>query len=365
MKKVLLTVAALLALSMAFVGCNNNTKDESGTETTKATGTYTINELSIAKNYTWSQEGTQDETTFSNWQVIVNLDSSWKLAVEDELTVTFSGKSSKAFKVAKANIVDNTEAAGWWKPLAEVASKDVVIAGSAADDAVATDTFTEVKSTYKIDTAATAAGAAKLVIFIDPVSLGYTDASDAYTNGPATIDFADVTIKVDLNGGSSSSETPAETPTETSKTIDFSKATITEDYNDPKRISVDDDGVLTITADSWDSFTIAFDAMDLSSCTKMTITAKVDADFTAPDAFIFEVSDGTNASGMDSWTDSTLTFGTDYTDWSTDLSKLKFEDTNSKISAAAALDSFAAITKININPRGAKGNIYIKSIKFE
>ena len=35
MKKVLLTVAALLALSMAFVGCNNNTKDESGTDTEK------------------------------------------------------------------------------------------------------------------------------------------------------------------------------------------------------------------------------------------------------------------------------------------------------------------------------------------
>ena len=162
-------------------------------------------------------------------------------------------------------------------------------------------------------------------------------------------------------------ETPVEpeTPVETGKSIDFSKATITEAYGNSSLISVGDDGVLTITAGSWDSFTIAFDAMDLSSCTKMTITAKVDADFTAPDAFIFELSDGTNASGMDSWTDSTLTFGTDYADWSTDLSKLKFEDTNSKFGATAALDSFAAITKMNINPRGAKGNIYIKSIKFE
>lgn len=160
-------------------------------------------------------------------------------------------------------------------------------------------------------------------------------------------------------------ETLAETPAETGKTIDFSKATITEDYGNTSAISVGDDGVLTITAGSWDSFTIAFDAMDLSSCTKMTITAKTDADFTAPDAFIFELSDGTNASGMDSWTDSTLKFGTDYADWTTDLSKLKFEDTNTKVSAAAALDSFAAITKMNINPRGAAGKIYIKSIKFE
>lgn len=221
MKKVLLTVASLLALSMAFVGCNNNTNDESGSETpTKATGTYTINELSIAKNYSWTAAGTKDETTFANWQTIVNLDSSWKLAVEDELTVTFSGKSSKEFKIAKANIVDNTDAANWWTELASKESKDAVFAGSAADDAVATDTFTEVKSTYKIDTAATAAGAAKLVIYIEPESLGYADKSDAYTNGPETIDFTDVTIKVDLNGGSSDSETPSddsETPTEETK----------------------------------------------------------------------------------------------------------------------------------------------------
>lgn len=217
MKKVLLTVAALLALSMAFVGCNNNTKDESGAT------------LSIAKNYEWTKEGTKDASTFANWQTIVDLNSSWKLAAGDEVTVTFSGKSSKAFKVAKANIVDNTEAANWWTELASVESKDVVFAGSAADDAVATDTFTEVKSTYKIDTAATAAGAAKLVIYIEPESLGYADKSDAYTNGPETIDFTDVTIKVDLNGGSSDSETPSEdseTPT-TNELVIWENKTLT------------------------------------------------------------------------------------------------------------------------------------------
>jgi predicted small secreted protein len=53
MKKVLLTVAALLALSMAFVGCNNNTKDESGDDTETPTDTSVV----VLDASTWSYSG--------------------------------------------------------------------------------------------------------------------------------------------------------------------------------------------------------------------------------------------------------------------------------------------------------------------
>ena len=197
MKKSLLILGALAAMSMIFMGCPNSTQTSDPTEAkTTATVTSTA-DISIAKNYSWTAEGTQDATTFSNWQTQIDAISDWTPAVGDVIRITFSGTASSAIKCIQANIVDNTQAAGWWTVLNDPA--DRVFAGSTAEDATAVTELTETVSEYTITTAATAKGAAKIVVYVSLESAGYADAATGYANGPATIDLSDVSMTVELN----------------------------------------------------------------------------------------------------------------------------------------------------------------------
>jgi hypothetical protein len=196
MKKSLLILGALAAMSMVFMGCPNSSTSDPTEAKTTATVTSTA-DISIAKNYTWTAEGTQDATTFSNWQTAIDAISDWTPAVGDVIRITFSGTASSAIKCIQANIVDNTQAAGWWTELNK--PKDRVFAGSTADDATAVTELTETVSEYTITTAATAKGAAKIVIYVSLESAGYDDAATGYANGPDTIDLSDVSMTVELN----------------------------------------------------------------------------------------------------------------------------------------------------------------------
>ena len=176
-------------------------------------------------------------------------------------------------------------------------------------------------------------------------------------------------------------EVDAEEETEeTTYSVDFTNSTIKDAYcgtydgtNDVVAddgtiiISVDSDGVLTMAGYCWDKTYITFaDAVDLSSYSKVTITAKVAEDYEAGDAVIFELASGDEAaSGVSTWKDSTF-FGdltTEYSSFSIAIDQFSNLGDNSVYGSTAA--DMSAITEICINPRGATGNIYIKSIIFE
>ena len=132
-------------------------------------------------------------------------------------------------------------------------------------------------------------------------------------------------------------------------------------------ISISEDGVLTMAGYSWDKTYLTFSqAVDLSSFSKMTIEAKVSDGYEAGDAVIFEVSSGDEAaSGVNTWTDATF-FGdltTSFKSFSIGMDKFSNLGENSVYGTDKA--DMKAIKEIAINPRGASGNIYIKSIKFE
>lgn len=147
MKKVLLTVAALLALSMAFVGCNNNTKDETSAVE------YT-SDIVIATNLDYTTK------EFSNYQVCVGALPNATLKAGEEYTVTLKATASRAITEIKSNFVDNTEAAGWWEVLNDPSDRSVFTSDTATTEIEGTATYTIAKD-------ATAAGAAKWVIYVN------------------------------------------------------------------------------------------------------------------------------------------------------------------------------------------------------
>lgn len=80
----------------------------------------------------------------------------------DEYTITIKATASRAITLIQGNFVDNTEAAGWWTVLNDSNTKDTSVfkADTATTEIVGT-------STHKIATDATAAGAAKWVIYVN------------------------------------------------------------------------------------------------------------------------------------------------------------------------------------------------------
>lgn len=149
-------------------------------------------------------------------------------------------------------------------------------------------------------------------------------------------------------------------------------------------ISISEDGVLTMAGYKWDKTYLTLpELIDLSSFSKMTIEAKVSDGYEAGDAVVFEVSSSDKAaSGVSTWTDETF-FGdltTSFKSFSIGMDKFQCLKNNSvyckddhskdgdnaadKCTFTNAAD-MKAIKEIAINPRGASGNIYIKSIKFE
>ena len=132
-------------------------------------------------------------------------------------------------------------------------------------------------------------------------------------------------------------------------------------------ISISEDGVLTMAGYQWDKTYLTLpELIDLSSFSKMTIEAKVSDGYKAGDAVVFEVSSGDKAaSGVSTWTDETF-FGdltTSFKSFSIGMDKFSNLGENSVYGTNKA--DMKAIKEIAINPRGASGNIYIKSIKFE
>ena len=211
--------------------------------------------------------------------------------------------------------------------------------------------------------------------------------------GDENIAFSKCTIK-DAYCGTYDGTTPVVANVPTAGSTGFEVVSGTDDDGNPKDfvkiISVDSDGVLTIAGYSWDKMFITLpEAVDLSAYKTMTITVKVADGFTEDytkvsgdnkDAFVVEVSsDARESSGVASWTDSAFFGGgsltTEYKTFSIGLEKFKNLDTNSayceldtNYNAIAGSTSAADMTKISgicLNPRGATGNIYIKSIIFE
>lgn len=216
MKKTLLAVAALAAISLAFVSCGDP-EDPDTPVTPSETYAY-----SLPKNYAWTEEGKQDASTFANYQLIdVNALSGKTIKVGDVVQITISAKSATPFKFAQAKLVDNSGQANYWTEL----SAEAVVLGS-TDATEASDTFTSAVSkftivnNYKSDNqiASYLEGAGKssaeycvdsdgtlkmplqFVIYIDPVSsLGYADAATAYAEGPAAINFSEWNLSVEIN----------------------------------------------------------------------------------------------------------------------------------------------------------------------
>lgn len=194
MKKLLSAAAAVLALAMAFTGC------KTGPETVvhqKATIILTDN-IKIDTNLTY---GT---TNFANYQVNLDEFGKIKFVKDDVVKVTLKAKSDYAVKCIQANFVDTTEAAGWWKVLNN--PTDVVIAGEAEEEdaevPVEAITDIEAESEFVIGTSATAAGAAKLVIYVSPESAGFETAAECGASGPKAINLSEVTLTIEINGGS-------------------------------------------------------------------------------------------------------------------------------------------------------------------
>lgn len=175
--------------------------------------------------------------------------------------------------------------------------------------------------------------------------------------------------------------TADETPKAFSYSVDLTKASISDAYNGKYNgtplvnedgetiIDMAEDGAVMVLGKYWDSFKIAFDAVDLTKAKKVTLTVK--AELTKdPDAIIFEIASGDKASGVTSWTDSSFSISkstTEYTDLTIGLEKFSDlsvgKDNNSKYTGGALSDR-TAIDGICFNPRGAEGPIYIKSIVF-
>ncbi|MCQ2586302.1 MAG: hypothetical protein MJ185_11985 [Treponema sp.] len=172
--------------------------------------------------------------------------------------------------------------------------------------------------------------------------------------------------------------TADETPKAFSYSVDLTKAKVSDAYcgtyagspivSDKNKTIIDvaEDGAFIFMGGYWDSFKIAFDDVDLSSAKKVTITAKTGADYTAPDAIIFEYASGDKAVGASTWTDpSFLKLTAEYADYSLSLDKFSdlSGDKNSKYTGGK-LEDRKAVNSVTFNPRGAEGQIYIKSIVF-
>lgn len=148
----------------------------------------------------------------------------------------------------------------------------------------------------------------------------------------------------------------------------WKEGTPVKDGEDAILVDIDNDGFLQLLGKAWDKYYITLkEAIDVSSYTEMVITAKcADKNWTAPDTFVVELSDGTNASGMDGWAQTGfLALSNGYKDFTVKLESLKSEGSNSVYAESKALEDFKSIKEIAISPRSANGNFYIAAITFK
>ena len=158
MKKSLLVLAALAALSMAFVSCGGG--DTGSTPTTPAEPvvlTWT-GEIKLADNYTYGKPETAEN--YLGQQVMVDAFSGFQFKAGQKIKLEITGTLDKAGAAIGINFIDNTAAANWWKQL--FGGKDEAIPAG----------ITEINETveFELTADATAKGAAKLQVFSsDPV----------------------------------------------------------------------------------------------------------------------------------------------------------------------------------------------------
>ncbi len=126
------------------------------------------------------------------------------------------------------------------------------------------------------------------------------------------------------------------------------------------------DGILELGAFAWDSFKIELKSkLDLSEANKITVGLYV-KDYTPGDAFVFEIASADDAAvGVTSWTDSSYfkDLSANVKTYELDLTKFAALGANGKFGDEAV--NLEKIKTIGIHPRGAKGQIYLKSIVIE
>ena len=161
MKKSLLVLAALAALSMAFVSCGGGAGgDPTSGPTTPAEPvvlTWT-GEIKLADNYTYGQPETPEN--YLGQQVMVDAFSGFQFKAGQKIKLEITGTLDKAGAAIGINFIDNTQAANWWKQL--FAGKEEAIPAG----------ITEINETveFELTADATAKGAAKIQVFSsDPV----------------------------------------------------------------------------------------------------------------------------------------------------------------------------------------------------
>ena len=173
-----------------------------------------------------------------------------------------------------------------------------------------------------------------------------------FVNGETTVSFGGLKIS-DLYCGTydGTAETPATVKNTAGQVI----------------VNVEN-GIIELGCGSWDAFHIDLGkTVDLSEAKKLKIAAYV-KDYTPGDAVVFLVDNkGKNAVGTSSWTDATLfkDVSEKVKEYVVDLSTLADMEANNRIVAfdgAAADYDASKVQYFGIDPRGASGQLYIKSI---
>ena len=154
MKKSLLALAALAALSLVFVSCGGGDDPAGSTNVTPAEPIVLTwsGEINLANNYTYGLPETSEN--YVNQQVVVDTFPSFKFEAGQKIKIEVTGTLEKAGEAIRINLIDNTAAANWWTEL--FGGIELIPAGT-----------TEINNTveFELEKAATAAGAAKLQVF--------------------------------------------------------------------------------------------------------------------------------------------------------------------------------------------------------
>lgn len=173
-----------------------------------------------------------------------------------------------------------------------------------------------------------------------------------FVNGETTVSFGGLKITDDYCGTyDGTAETPATVKNEAGQVV----------------CNVEN-GIIELGCGSWDSFYIDLGkTVDLSEAKKLKIAA-YGKGYTPGDAIVFLVADkDKNAVGTSSWADATLfkDVSEKVKEYVVDLSTLADMDANNRIGAfdgAAADYDASKVQYFGIDPRGASGQLYIKSI---
>lgn len=159
MKKSLLALAALAALSLVFVSCGggNDPDPDPGKSPVIEPATYTwTGEIALADNYEYGKDPSPE--TYLGQQVMVEAFKDFQVKKGTKVKIEIKATLDKAGKAICVDVIDNTADAGWWKRLTS---------GDASTFVLVPENTTDVDNSFEFEIAedATAAGAAKLQVF--------------------------------------------------------------------------------------------------------------------------------------------------------------------------------------------------------